>query len=72
MRVEWDLAGFAIDMGEFAKHFQPIADRFGMKWRVALFQLPSEDRDSSSRVTIIASSICFIASVAGNWLAKFR
>ena len=36
MRVEWDLAGFAIEMREFAKSFQPIADRFGMKWRVAL------------------------------------
>ena len=36
MRVEWDLAGFALDMREFAKHFQPIADRFGMQWRAAL------------------------------------
>ena len=36
MRVEWDLADFTIDMREFAKHFQPIADRFGMQWRVAL------------------------------------
>ena len=36
MRVEWDLAGFSIDMRDFAKEFQPIADRFGMKWRVAL------------------------------------
>jgi formyltetrahydrofolate deformylase len=36
MRVEWDMAGFAIDMREFAKHFQPIADRLKMQWRVAL------------------------------------
>jgi formyltetrahydrofolate deformylase len=36
MRVEWDLAGFTIDIRDFAKHFQPIADRFGMTWRVAL------------------------------------
>ncbi len=35
MRVEWDLAGFSIDMRDFAKEFQPVADRFGMKWRVA-------------------------------------
>lgn len=35
MRVEWDLAGFAIDMRDFAKHFQPIADGFKMQWRVA-------------------------------------
>jgi formyltetrahydrofolate deformylase len=36
MRVEWDLAGFSIDLRDFAKHFQPVADRFGMTWRVAL------------------------------------
>ena len=36
MRVEWDLTDFTVDMREFAKHFQPIADRFGMLWRVAL------------------------------------
>jgi formyltetrahydrofolate deformylase len=36
MRVEWDLAGFTLDMREFAKNFQPVADRFGMQWRVAL------------------------------------
>jgi formyltetrahydrofolate deformylase len=35
MRVEWDMAGFGIAMPEFAKHFQPIADRFKMQWRVA-------------------------------------
>jgi formyltetrahydrofolate deformylase len=31
MRVEWDLAGFSFD-----SQFQPVADRFGMTWRVAL------------------------------------
>lgn len=36
MRVEWDLADFTVDMREFAKRFQPIADRFGMQWRAAL------------------------------------
>ena len=36
MRVEWDLADFAIDMREFASQFQAIATRFGMAWRVAL------------------------------------
>jgi formyltetrahydrofolate deformylase len=36
MRVEWDLAGFSIDIRDFAKHFQTVADRFGMTWRVAL------------------------------------
>jgi formyltetrahydrofolate deformylase len=36
MRVEWDLTDFTVGMREFTKHFQPIADRFGMQWRVAL------------------------------------
>jgi len=39
MRVEWDLDGFAIPMKDFAAQFQPIADRFGMKWHVALSEV---------------------------------
>jgi len=35
IRVEWEMAGFAIDMTDFGKYFQPIADRFEMQWRVA-------------------------------------
>ncbi|SMC25778.1 formyltetrahydrofolate deformylase [Andreprevotia lacus DSM 23236] len=36
MRVEWDLADFTLDMNAFQPAFQPIADRFGMHWQVAL------------------------------------
>ena len=35
MRVEWDLADFAIEMGEFARHFSPIAEKFAMDWRLS-------------------------------------
>lgn len=35
MRVEWDLGDFAIPMADFARHFQPIAARFQMTWRVS-------------------------------------
>ena len=35
-RIEWDLAGFQIEMGDFARHFGPIADRMKMKWQIAL------------------------------------
>ncbi len=35
MRVEFDPADFDIDLGEFAKHFSPIAETFNMKWRLA-------------------------------------
>lgn len=35
MRVEWDLAGFALDKGAFRKAFQPLAEKFHMEWRLA-------------------------------------
>ena len=34
MRVEWDLAGFGLDLAEFPRRFAPIADRFDMRWRL--------------------------------------
>jgi len=34
MRVEWDLAGFALDLAEFPRRFAPLADRFVMRWRL--------------------------------------
>jgi formyltetrahydrofolate deformylase len=35
MRVEFDPADFDIDLNDFAKHFSPIAQKFGMQWRLA-------------------------------------
>jgi len=35
MRVEFDPADFDIDLADFARHFDPIADRFHMTWRLA-------------------------------------
>jgi len=35
MRVEFDPSEFDIDLADFAKHFSPIAGKFGMKWRLA-------------------------------------
>ena len=35
MRVEFDPSGFDINLEDFAKHFQPIAQKFGMDWRLA-------------------------------------
>jgi formyltetrahydrofolate deformylase len=35
-RVEWDLAGFAMDTREFPARFGPTAEKFGMRWRLAL------------------------------------
>ncbi|XZG71852.1 formyltetrahydrofolate deformylase [Chitinibacteraceae bacterium HSL-7] len=36
MRVEWDLSDFTLDMAAFAPAFQPIADRFDMRWQVSI------------------------------------
>ncbi|HEY1423118.1 MAG TPA: formyltetrahydrofolate deformylase [Candidatus Acidoferrum sp.] len=35
-RVEWDLAGFRLDMKDFDAAFGPIAHKFGMNWCIAL------------------------------------
>ena len=35
MRVEWDLADFALDDEGFRQNFQPLADSFQMEWRLA-------------------------------------
>ena len=34
MRVEFDPSGFDLPLGEFSRHFDPIADRLGMEWRL--------------------------------------
>ena len=34
MRIEWDLKDFNLEISEFSKHFTPIAQRFGMRWRL--------------------------------------
>jgi len=34
MRVEFDPEGFDLPLDEVAHHFDPIADRFGMEWRL--------------------------------------
>lgn len=34
MRVEFDPIGFDLSLTEFAHHFDPIADRLGMEWRL--------------------------------------
>jgi formyltetrahydrofolate deformylase len=35
MRVEWDLAGFSLDLDEFERHFQPLVTKLQMQWRLA-------------------------------------
>jgi formyltetrahydrofolate deformylase len=47
-RVEWDLAGFRLDMKDFDAAFGPVAHKFGMNWCIAL-------GDHRPRVAIFAS-----------------
>jgi formyltetrahydrofolate deformylase len=35
-RIEWDLNGFQLDLRDFPEKFAPIAEKFSMKWRIAL------------------------------------
>jgi formyltetrahydrofolate deformylase len=35
MRVEWDLADFALDDAGFRRNFRPLADQFQLDWRLA-------------------------------------
>lgn len=48
-RLEWDLTGFDIPIADFESHFKPVADRFLIKYRLAL----SENRP---KLAILVSS----------------
>src|SRR5260370_24919326 len=48
MRVEFDLAGFTLALTDFVREFQPIVDRFGMRWRI-------EETARRARVAIFGS-----------------
>jgi formyltetrahydrofolate deformylase len=40
MRVEWDRKEFTLDPAEFTRKFAPLAERFEMRWRLELSELP--------------------------------
>jgi formyltetrahydrofolate deformylase len=48
MRVEWSMAAFTLDLDDFSRRFEPIADRFNMRWRL-------ERSDRPLRVAIMVS-----------------
>ncbi len=49
-RVEWDVDGFAIGRDEIAASFAPIAERFGMDWRLRF-------SDEVPRIALLASKL---------------
>jgi formyltetrahydrofolate deformylase len=48
MRVEWQMAGFDLNLKECARQFAPIAERFEMRWRM-------EHSDQPQRVALFVS-----------------
>src|SRR5438094_9070842 len=48
MRVEWDLAGFDLALDDCARRFEPVAERFQMRWRI-------ERSDRPHRVALFVS-----------------
>jgi formyltetrahydrofolate deformylase len=48
MRVEWDLAGFDLGLDDCARQFAPLAEQFGMRWRL-------ESSDPPPRVALFVS-----------------
>jgi formyltetrahydrofolate deformylase len=48
MRVEWDLEGFDLDSESFPGEFEPVAQKFGMRWRLEYSARPA-------RVAILVS-----------------
>jgi formyltetrahydrofolate deformylase len=48
MRVEWDLEGFDLDGQSFPDEFEPVAQKFGMRWRLEYSARPA-------RVAILVS-----------------
>ncbi len=49
-RVEWELKGFAIPRGEIEAAFRPIAEQFGMTWRLRF-------SDEVPRVAVLVSKL---------------
>jgi formyltetrahydrofolate deformylase len=49
-RVEWELDGFALERDEIARSFLPIAQRYGMEWRLRF-------SDEVARVALLVSKL---------------
>ena len=49
-RVEWETDGFAVERAGIADAFRPVAERFGMQWRIHF-------SDEVPRVAILASKM---------------
>ena len=66
-RVEWDLAGFALDRDRIAEDFRPIAKRLEMKW-----SLHFSDRVPRMAVFVSRQAHCMYDLLARWKLGEFR
>ena len=66
-RVEWELEGFAVPRADIAEAFRPIAERFGMTWRLRF-------SDDLARVALFVSKLphCLYDLLARWRLGEFR
>jgi formyltetrahydrofolate deformylase len=67
MRIEWDLAGFAIPREKIKEAFKPLAERFRMKWDIRF-------SDEIPRVAIFVSRHvhCFHDLLLRHLMGEFR
>ena len=66
-RVEWELAGFQVPREEIGEAFRPIAERFGMTWRLHF-------SDYLSRIAVLVSkqAHCMYDLLARQRMGEFR
>jgi formyltetrahydrofolate deformylase len=66
-RVEWELDGFAVSRGEIEHAFRPIAERFGMTWRLHF-------SDETPRIAVFVSRLphCLYDLLARWRMGEFR
>ncbi|MCO5044549.1 MAG: formyltetrahydrofolate deformylase [Kiritimatiellae bacterium] len=68
MRLEWDLRGFAPSLEDIAREFEPVAERFSMKWEL-------RRRDQLARIALFVTKAphCLVELLArhqaGEWAA---
>ena len=67
MRIEWDLEGFAIPRDKIKEAFQPLAERFRMKWDIRF-------SDETPRIAIFVSRHvhCFYDLLLRHLMGEFR
>lgn len=67
-RLEWDLDGFDIPISDFERHFEPLAERYGIHYHLALTSYRPRS-PSSFRPMITVLPICCTSTERETWYA---